>query len=148
MQDELLKWTSDASKFQFTKRINSTFAILLHFCQDSSAVITFIRSIRLQICKAIAEIDSRSKLLTDRYRRELKLRKKYFNELVELKGNIRVYCRVRPTIKEDGSGDQAKNITEFDSEDDGMINVEHRGNNKAFEVDKVFRPASTQEEVC
>ena len=93
-------------------------------------------------------MNSRSKMLTDRYRRELKLRKKYFNELVEIKGNIRVFCRVRPSIKEDGMGDQAENITNFDSEDDGLIYVDHRGNKKAFEVDKVFKPTSTQNEVC
>lgn len=100
-----------------------------------------------QICRAIDDIDSRSKILTERYRRELKLRKKYFNELIELKGNIRVHCRVRPTIKEDGTGDQSQIVTDYDLEDDGVIYVEHRGNTKAFEVDKVFRPDSTQEEV-
>jgi len=99
------------------------------------------------ICKAINDIDSRSKLLTERYRKELKLRKKYFNELVEIKGNIRVYCRVRPTIKEDGSGEQSQVITDYDMEDDGVIYVEHRGNTRAFEVDKVFKPTSTQAEV-
>ena len=77
----------------------------------------------------------------------MKLRKKYFNQLVELKGNIRVFCRVRPSIKEDGSGQAAENVIGYDFEDDALIYVEHRGNNKEFEVDRVFKPESTQEEV-
>ena len=47
-----------------------------------SYAITMIYLTIFQICKAINDIDSRSKLLTERYRKELKLRKKYFNELV------------------------------------------------------------------
>ncbi len=35
---------------------------------------------------------------------EMKQRKELHNQLVELKGNIRVFCRVRPVIDEDGSG--------------------------------------------
>ena len=39
-----------------------------------------------------------------RYLLEMKQRKKLHNALVELRGNIRVLCRVRPVIDEDGSG--------------------------------------------
>lgn len=34
----------------------------------------------------------------------MKQRKELHNQLIELKGNIRVFCRVRPLIIEDGSG--------------------------------------------
>ena len=78
----------------------------------------------------------------------MRLRKKYFNQVVELKGNIRVFCRVRPVIKEDGSGQQSENVISYDDEDDAIVNVEHRGNIKEFEVDRVFKPHSTQTEVC
>eukprot|EP00795_Rhopilema_esculentum_P001813 gene1813-16303_t len=106
-----------------------------------------VQETKKMITQAIADVDERSKSLVDRYRREMKLRKKYFNQLVELKGNIRVFCRVRPSIKEDGSGQAAENVMSYDFEDDALIYVEHRGNNKEFEVDRVFRPESTQEEV-
>eukprot|EP00112_Aurelia_sp_Birch-Aquarium-sp1_P022068 Seg61.8 transcript_id=Seg61.8/GoldUCD/mRNA.D3Y31 product="Kinesin-like protein KIFC3" protein_id=Seg61.8/GoldUCD/D3Y31 len=106
-----------------------------------------IKETQKSICKAIADIDSRSKILVERYRKEMRLRKKYFNQVVELKGNIRVFCRVRPVIKEDGSGQQSANVISYDDEDDAVINVEHRGNNKEFEVDRVFKPNSTQTEV-
>ena len=54
---------------------------------------------------------------------------------------------MRPSIKEDGGGEQSQVIVDYDAEDDGVVYVEHRGNVKAFEVDKVFRPSSTQTEV-
>ena len=75
------------------------------------------------------------------------LRKKLHNELVELKGNIRVFCRVRPVIKEDGGGRNAENVITFDEDDDGILNVFSKGANKPFEMDKVFKPESTQEQV-
>ena len=75
------------------------------------------------------------------------LRKKLHNELVELKGNIRVYCRVRPVIKEDGGGRNAENVITFDDEDDALLNVFSKGAIKHFEMDKVFKPQSTQEQV-
>nr|XP_018672481.1 restin homolog [Ciona intestinalis] len=44
-----------------------------------------------QISEALCEVNESSKDLVRRYRKEMKLRKKYHNELVELKGNIRVF---------------------------------------------------------
>merc|ERR1712060_651848 len=42
-----------------------------------------------------------AKLVTDtmeKYKKELSLRRKYFNLVQELRGNIRVFCRVRPLL--------------------------------------------------
>lgn len=100
-----------------------------------------------QIVKRIEGIDDKNKQLVTKYKKEMTLRKKLHNELVELKGNIRVYCRVRPLIKEDGGGKQAESVISFDEDDDGILSVFSRGANKPFEMDKVFRPESTQEQV-
>lgn len=75
------------------------------------------------------------------------LRKKFHNKLVELRGNIRVLCRVRPTIQEDGMGAQAAVVTQTDREDDGVLRVLTKGSWKSFEVDRVFGFQSTQEQV-
>ena len=85
-----------------------------------------------------------------RYIKEMKLRKRLHNELVDLKGNIRVYCRVRPFISEDGVGNssRAPSIITFDERDDGVLSVSNKGTVKNFEMEKVFQPTSTQEEVC
>ncbi len=84
-----------------------------------------------------------NKSLVSKYRREMTLRKKFHNQLVELRGNIRVFCRVRPPISEDGN---PTIVVHLDRDDDGVLHV-HRGNSKVFEVDKVFGPESMQEEV-
>lgn len=100
-----------------------------------------------QIVQRIEGIDDKNKELVTKYKKEMALRKKLHNELVELKGNIRVYCRVRPVIKEDGGGRNAENVISFDDEDDALLNVFSKGAIKQFEMDKVFKPQSTQEQV-
>ena len=45
-----------------------------------------------QVKKQVAEI----KTLSENYNSERILRKKYYNLIEDMKGKIRVYCRVRP----------------------------------------------------
>lgn len=45
-------------------------------------------SIFFQICKSISDINEYNQELITKYRKEMKLRKKYHNQLVELKGTI------------------------------------------------------------
>ena len=101
----------------------------------------------LQIVQRIEGIDDKDKELVTKYKKEMALRKKLHNELVELKGNIRVYCRVRPVIKEDGGGKMAANVVSFDEDDDGVLGVFSKGSTKLFEMDKVFTSESTQQQV-
>lgn len=106
-----------------------------------------VREAAKQIVKRIEGIDDKNKELVTKYKKEMALRKKLHNELVELKGNIRVYCRVRPVIKEDGGGRNAEKVITFDEDDDAILSVFSKGSKKSFEMDKVFRPESTQEQV-
>ena len=62
-------------------------------------------------------------------------------------GNIRVFCRVRPLIKEDGGGQQAEYIVQLDQDDDGLLSVNSKGRTQVFEVDKVFGEDSSQQQV-
>jgi hypothetical protein len=75
------------------------------------------------------------------------LRKKLHNELVDLKGNIRVFARVRPTIHEDGKGENLDIVTKFDPQDDQVLIVHRKGKDQVFELDHIFGPNSTQEQV-
>lgn len=106
-----------------------------------------IRGVIKQIVQRIEGIDDKNKELVTKYKKEMALRKKLHNELVDLKGNIRVYCRVRPVIKEDGGGKMAANVVSFDEDDDGVLGVFSKGSTKLFEMDKVFTSASTQQQV-
>jgi kinesin family protein C2/C3 len=79
-----------------------------------------------------------------KYRKEAKERKKLYNEIQELKGNIRVYCRCRPMSKaelERGATD----VTAFGDLDDISIFTEQ--GKKSFEFDKTFDQDSTQDKV-
>jgi len=106
-----------------------------------------LKDIKIQLIGAVEDINTKTQILIKRYKREMALRKKLHNEVVELKGNIRVFCRVRPSIKEDGSGKMAENIVKFDQDDDQLLYVSNRGTVKQFEMDRVFKPESTQIEV-
>ncbi|XP_013396814.1 kinesin-like protein KIFC3 [Lingula anatina] len=101
-----------------------------------------------EISKAVHNVSEYNKELVRKYKKEMQLRKKYHNELVELKGNIRVFCRVRPNIREDGSGQQAQSVVSYDQDDDGLLFINNKGGRlQTFEMDKVFTEDSTQTEV-
>ncbi|NXJ65268.1 KIFC3 protein, partial [Rostratula benghalensis] len=106
-----------------------------------------LQSARAEISQAIEEVNTTNRELLRKYRRELQLRKKCHNELVRLKGNIRVFGRVRPITKEDGEGPEAANAVTFDDDDDAVLHLLHKGKQVSFELDKVFPPKASQEEV-
>ncbi|KAG9391603.1 Kinesin motor domain [Carpediemonas membranifera] len=80
------------------------------------------------------------------------LRKKYFNQIEDMKGKIRVYCRVRPlsgSEKERGC-DNVTNITDeytiVVKNPQGVSGVQADGN-RAYTYDRCFGPDSTQRQV-
>lgn len=80
-----------------------------------------------------------------KYRKEAKERKKLYNEIQELKGNIRVYCRCRPISNAEMTRG-ATDATTFGDLDDITIFCEN-GQKKSFEFDRTFDQDSTQEKV-
>ncbi|XP_020570600.1 kinesin-like protein KIN-14H [Phalaenopsis equestris] len=79
-----------------------------------------------------------------------KLRKKLHNTILELKGNIRVFCRVRPTLPTiDCSGDDGTVV----SYPPGVeylgrgIDLTHNGQSYSFAFDQVFSHESSQADV-
>ncbi|KAE8599853.1 hypothetical protein XENTR_v10017360 [Xenopus tropicalis] len=106
-----------------------------------------IREAKKQICSAITDVSESNKDLLAKYQREVQLRKRYHNQLVELKGNIRVLCRVRPhSHNNEEEGSLTSPIT-IDMNDDTRLSVFYKGKEKNFELDKVFVPQAKQEEV-
>ncbi|XP_061669395.1 kinesin-like protein KIFC3 isoform X2 [Syngnathoides biaculeatus] len=95
-----------------------------------------------EICQVISEVSLSNQKLVDRYKREMNLRKKIHNQLVQLKGNIRVLCRVRPV-----DGAQEESVLTFDPDDDCVLYLSNKGKVVTFALDKVFPPQATQEEV-
>ncbi|XP_064611144.1 kinesin-like protein KIFC3 isoform X2 [Liolophura sinensis] len=106
-----------------------------------------VEHIRQETYSAISEISKQNKDLLQKYRQELTLRRKIHNELVELKGNIRVFCRVRPRTKEDLAQPGSELVVSYDADDDTVVKIFHKGQRQSFEMDKVFRENSSQVEV-
>ncbi|XP_072135455.1 kinesin-like protein KIFC3 isoform X3 [Mobula birostris] len=100
-----------------------------------------------EIYQAVEEAKEINQDLLRKYKREMQLRKKCHNELVRLRGNIRVLCRVRPITREDGAGPDNRNVISFDQDDDGVLYVSHRGKTSMFELDKVFQPHALQTDI-
>merc|ERR1719461_238833 len=83
--------------------------------------------------------------LMERYKRELSLRRKYFNMVQDLRGNIRVFCRFRPLLP----FELKKNYTEcvkFPNEGAVKI-VDDKGKTLNFEFDQIYTPSTTQVQV-
>ena len=73
------------------------------------------------------------------------MRKKYKNELEDLKGTVRVYARCRPMAKyEIEKGCQQ--VVQF--VDDSSLKIAGSRGEKAYEFDAAFGPFSTQNQVC
>ncbi|XP_049419581.1 kinesin-like protein KIFC3 isoform X4 [Epinephelus fuscoguttatus] len=106
-----------------------------------------IAEAKQEICQVISDVSSTNQELLRKYKREMNLRKKCHNELVRLKGNIRVFCRVRPVSQEEQDSADAKTMLSFDSDDDAVLYLSNKGKMMTFELDKVFPPQATQEEV-
>ncbi|XP_039273332.2 carboxy-terminal kinesin 2-like [Styela clava] len=67
-------------------------------------------------------------------------RKRLLNEVQELKGNIRVFCRVRPNIKDE---DPPQHIN-YEGQAGKSLNVTNHEKESKYSFDKVFGPQATQ----
>ncbi|XP_016555596.1 kinesin-like protein KIN-14I isoform X2 [Capsicum annuum] len=80
------------------------------------------------------------------YHRVLEENRKLYNQVQDLKGSIRVYCRVRPFLP-----GQSSYISNVDHIDDGSITIGVPSKNgkgrKTFNFNKVFGPSASQGEV-
>ncbi|XP_011003401.1 PREDICTED: kinesin-1-like isoform X2 [Populus euphratica] len=79
-----------------------------------------------------------------------KLRKKLHNTILELKGNIRVFCRVRPVLPDDVAGSEQPVIsypTSTEALGRGIDVIQSAGQKYPFNFDKVFNHDASQQEV-
>ncbi|XP_042485130.1 kinesin-like protein KIN-14Q [Macadamia integrifolia] len=76
-----------------------------------------------------------------------KERKEIYNKVLELKGNIRVFCRCRPLNNEEIAGGTAMAV-DFEFAKDGELTVKGNGaSKKFFKFDSVFTPQANQADV-
>ncbi|XP_062087449.1 kinesin-like protein KIN-14C [Humulus lupulus] len=77
------------------------------------------------------------------------LRKKLHNTILELKGNIRVFCRVRPLLPDDGVGTENA-VVSYPTSTEALgrgIDVLQSGQKYPFTFDKVFSHEASQQDV-
>ncbi|GAY66958.1 hypothetical protein CUMW_252960 [Citrus unshiu] len=80
------------------------------------------------------------------YHRVVNENRKLYNMVQDLKGNIRVYCRVRPSFRA-----ETKNVIEFIGEDGSLVILDplkaRKEGRKVFQFNHVFGPTATQDDV-
>ncbi|KAE8723061.1 Kinesin-1 [Hibiscus syriacus] len=77
------------------------------------------------------------------------LRKKLHNTILELKGNIRVFCRVRPLLPDDGAAAEGA-IISYPTSTESLgrgIDLKQSGQKYPFTFDKVFNHEASQQDV-
>ena len=83
-------------------------------------------------------------LLKKKYLQELSERKRLYNEVIKLKGNIKVFCRCRP-LNQVEITNGSNHVVEFDSSLDNELQIiSSDSSKKQFKFDHVFRPEDNQ----
>ncbi|XP_066989816.1 kinesin-like protein KIFC1 isoform X2 [Macrobrachium rosenbergii] len=118
-----------------------------------------------QITEMMAQIEEQKRKieeLNEKLQQGEMVRRKLHNTVLELKGNIRVFCRVRPLLNEEiqnnANSDVIHHINFIDEHTlevgkgdvntSSMSGLKSRGNNfTEFAYDRVFQPTATQAEV-
>mmetsp|Transcript_11194 Transcript_11194/g.25481 ORF Transcript_11194/g.25481 Transcript_11194/m.25481 type:complete len:952 (+) Transcript_11194:69-2924(+) len=101
-----------------------------------------------KVTDAVSDYGTRCNELSQRYRAAQEDRKKLHNQVLDLKGNIRVFVRVRPINEKEIHGEPEGEAT-CTFPDDMRIGVYDGQNSrrKIFDFDQCFHPKSTQEMV-
>ncbi|KAE9618966.1 hypothetical protein Lal_00047962 [Lupinus albus] len=106
---------------------------------ESFPVSYFLKSVQL--------LGSENELLKRKLLEESSERRRLYNEVIELKGNIRVFCRCRPLSGSEIANGSAS-VVNFDSLPDNELQVVCADSSKKqFKFDHVFRPEDNQESV-
>jgi len=92
----------------------------------------------------IETVTNAKERLLVKFAKEQKLRRSLHNELEDLKGKIRVYCRIRPLSKSEIA---RKSTLAVRAVDEYMLSLDFKKRSHSFEFDRVFGPEMTQENV-
>lgn len=87
--------------------------------------------------------DEECELLKKKYLEECTERKRLYNEVIDLKGNIRVFCRCRP-LNSDEIADGSTSVVEFDPSHENELQICAGSSKKQFKFDYVFKPEDNQ----
>ncbi|XP_077424228.1 uncharacterized protein LOC144053549 isoform X1 [Vanacampus margaritifer] len=107
---------------------------------DLKNILTQAEDVLKKMAEAQRRADGEVQMLRSLYQKEALERRTLYNKLLELQGNVRVFCRCRNIT---GSGTSSC-LDQYDQQEVTLI---HKNTRKKFFFDKVYAPTSTQEEV-
>ncbi|VAI14289.1 unnamed protein product [Triticum turgidum subsp. durum] len=115
-----------------------------------SSVKSGMEQLRIQYSEDFTKIGRQLYILSNAasgYHKVLEDNRKLYNQIQDLKGNIRVYCRVRPFLP--GQANSSSSVAGMEERTITIITPAKYGKDgsKSFTFNKVFGPAATQEEV-
>ncbi|XP_008056847.2 kinesin-like protein KIFC1 [Carlito syrichta] len=147
----------------------SSSLILLRRYQDQhqhcvSEMVTAVRHVQLsgealRACQSEAACLQRSlQEVSTRYQLEKQRRRSLHNSLVELKGNLRVHCRIRPLLPFDDEFDgtvlqnssNSGEVTHAVDDETVLVKCDHSSYppiNKTYHFERVYGPADSQSDV-
>ncbi|OIV90857.1 hypothetical protein TanjilG_15590 [Lupinus angustifolius] len=128
-----------STKVQDLKQQHVALSDEVRLITKSFPVSDFLKSVQL--------LGSENDLLKRKLLEESSERRRLYNEVIELKGNIRVFCRCRPLSGSEIANGSAS-VVNFDSLPDNELQVVCADSSKKqFKFDHVFRPEDNQESV-
>ncbi|KAL9306559.1 Kinesin-like protein KIN-14O [Arabidopsis thaliana] len=167
LEQNLVHWKSKAKEMEEKSELKNrswsqkelSYRNFISFqCQALQELRFYSKSIKQEILKVqdkytveFSQLERKLLELGDaaaNYHEVLTENQKLFNELQELKGNIRVYCRVRPFLRGQGA---SKTVVEHIGDHGELVVLNPtkpgKDGHRKFRFNKVYSPASTQAEV-
>ncbi|KAL6580198.1 hypothetical protein OROMI_008222 [Orobanche minor] len=134
-----------------TTRLDEEIEILkmehIRLSEDASTSKQYITEMQGVGCIVQSTVDQHNQLHEDikmEFLQEVRARKAHYNKVLELKGNIRVFCRCRPLNTDEIDGGVLMAV-DFKAAKDGELTVRSNGISKwAFKFDVVFSPEADQ----
>ncbi|XP_031705228.1 putative LOC110439812 homolog [Anarrhichthys ocellatus] len=90
----------------------------------------------------IKQVKDEKRKMIENYTSERTMRKKYYNMVEDMKGKIRVFCRIRPVNRTEVGG-----TTVVEKIDDYSVTVESPRGPREFQFDMVFGAEASQEDL-
>ncbi|CAD7962430.1 unnamed protein product [Amoebophrya sp. A25] len=143
-----------------------------HFEQLKQEIAVFLREMKPRLRGSLDPVARLARLLQDyraRFLKECTERRRLHNLLQEVRGNIRVFCRVRPSLPTDGTRAASAESSADEQTDDGVVSNangtasfvhipedtvdeiglynDYNGSNKVWQFDRVFGDRSTNADV-
>ena len=91
-----------------------------------------------------AQVKIDNELLQTKFKEEQKRRKNLHNELEDMKGAIRLFCRIRPLSNNELTREESKHTILY-AKDEFSVEIKGKNQPSNYNFDSVFGPESTQE---